>query len=143
MKKLAHNYPVYKALVILMVWIVTLSASSDEKVECIQGNIRFVKIGENILIEARYLNITKLPLKVSYRLQSEKWGGSGKSNSSQSGDAEAIPDKEITLSRQRINFAEGDTLRMHLVIKADEKILSEDFLIFPTVAETNTKEKER
>jgi hypothetical protein len=119
--------PIYLTFTLLPIFVGISIQDSKEKIKA------WIEIKDevaNLSITANLLNTDEQISNVDYFLTTEKKGLSGSTSTSQSGKCISIKNKNITLSKTRLNLSRNDVLTVRLKVYHNKMVVAQDSVVF-------------
>lgn len=113
---------------VLLFLINSTSAAQPEKNKMkawieIEGEIN------NLTLSAKFKNEGGKTIAINYVLKTKKEGRSGNSTSAQKGKCISSKNKQLTLSKVRLNLSEKDNLFVSLIVYHNKQLVAQDSVV--------------
>ena len=116
-------------VMLTMILFVASGILSQSQTLC-RAWVEIDKDGSATTITGRFYNNTVQDLTLTYRLEAEKTGPSGRSSTKQSGSFVAEGQKEVSLSKVVLNIQPNDSCKVTLHIVDGETIVASDSILY-------------
>ncbi|PXX98863.1 hypothetical protein DF185_15930 [Marinifilum breve] len=113
---------------VLLFLIISTSAAQPEKNKMkawieIEGEIK------NLTLSAKFKNEDGKTIAINYVLKTKKEGRSGNSTSTQKGKCISSKNKQLTLSKVRLNLSKKDNLFVSLIVYHNKQLVAQDSVV--------------